>query len=111
MNRLSPALLLALCVLSSGCPKKVDTQNVAGTDDEQLDQYSAQLEELHARASAGEPKCEDWCSMSKRTCDISRNVCEIAKRHVDRPDVQSKCVSSQEDCAKFNDSCSSCQGR
>ena len=112
---MAKSLLVSLAALSflalAGCPKNTGVGNVAGTDEEQLDQYSAQLEELRAKVQASEPKCDEWCSLSRTVCEISTNVCEIAKRKVDRSDVQSKCVGSQEDCARFNDSCASCKAR
>ena len=106
MNK--PVLLAVTAALAVGCPKRLST-TLAGTDEEQLDQYSAQLEEMRSNVQASEPKCGDWCSMATRVCDLSKNVCEIAKRHVDRNDAQRRCVASQEDCARFNDSCGSCQ--
>src|SRR3712207_205457 len=90
----------ALCVLLAGCPKR-NTLNVAGSDDEQMDQLSAKLEELRARVASGEPKCQDWCAMSSDVCDISRMACDISGRHADRADMQSRCVSAQEECARF----------
>ncbi len=101
-------LLLVGCLTSLGCPKRAPT-GVTGTDDEQLDHYAAQLEELRSKSQAQEPACQDWCSMAKQVCDISKNICEISKRLPDRGDVQQRCVGSQEDCAHFNDSCGSCR--
>ncbi len=99
--RFLPVLLLALAL--SACPKKVDGANVAGTDDEQMDQFSAQLEELRTRQGL---KCNDFCSLKSKVCDISKTVCDIAGKHGDRDDFQKRCVASQEDCAHFNEGCS-----
>ncbi|MHB8872812.1 MAG: hypothetical protein ACYC8T_03915 [Myxococcaceae bacterium] len=98
---------VALC-LSLGCPK-AQPKGVTGTDDEQMDQLSAQLEELRSRVQAAEPKCDEWCSMSGKVRDISTSMCAIAGRNKERAELQQKCVSSQEDVARFNDSCSSCR--
>ncbi|MFZ5471145.1 MAG: hypothetical protein ACOZIN_17120 [Myxococcota bacterium] len=107
MNRLLlTAAFAALAFL--GCPKNVPT-TVAGSDDEQMDQHAAKLEELNARAKAQEPSCSDWCSMASQVCDLRTKVCDIAGRHADRADMQNRCVASQENCAQFNDSCTSCQ--
>lgn len=101
-------LLAASAALALGCPK-APPKGVAGTDDEQVDQLSAQLEELRTRVQAQEPRCDDWCSMAKKVNDISTSLCEIAGRHTDRAEMQQKCVASQEDVARFNDSCASCK--
>ncbi|MBL8957977.1 MAG: hypothetical protein JNK82_44800 [Myxococcaceae bacterium] len=73
-----------------------------------MDQYSAKLEELRARASQ-DMKCDDWCSMKSDACGTSGKVCDIASKKAERNDFQTKCVTSQEDCARFTDSCSSCK--
>ncbi len=104
MNRL--LRVCALAVLFAACPKNVE--NVSGSDDERMDQYSAQLEEMRARASQ-DMKCDDWCGMQGKVCDTSKKVCDIAGTKSDRADFQAKCVASQEDCARFTDSCSSCK--
>ena len=106
MKRLLPVLAL----LAVACPKNNPDSNVAGTDDEQLDRYSAQIEEMHARIQAGEPKCSDWREMAKKMCDITRQVCAIADRHKDRDDIAKKCGSTQEDCANYNGSSTNCKG-
>lgn len=99
--RFLPVLLLALAL--TACPKKVADTNVAGTDDEQMDQYAAQLEELRTREGL---KPSDYCSLKGKVCDISKTVCDIAGKHADRDDFQKRCVASQEDCAHFNEGCS-----
>jgi hypothetical protein len=105
MTRLALACVFGLCL--AGCPKNVP-ENVAGSEDEQMDRYSAQLEELRTR-SAQDMKCDDWCGMKDKACGTSKSVCDIAGKKPDRADFQSKCVASQEDCARFTDSCSSCK--
>ncbi len=107
MNRLLFIACTAAALL--GCPKRTTT-NVSGTDDERMDQYSAQLEELRTRVQAREVSCSEWRELAGKICDIRANVCEIANRHVDRADMQQKCIAAQEDCARFNDSASSCKG-
>lgn len=105
MSRLLCAFA-AVFVLAA-CPKNVP-ENVAGSEDEQMDTYGSQLEELRAR-SAQDMKCEDWCGMQGKVCNISSKVCDIANKKSERADFQSKCVAAQEDCARFTDSCSSCK--
>jgi hypothetical protein len=105
MNRLPFACVIVLCL--AGCPKNVP-ENVAGTDDEQMDRYSAQLEEQRTR-SAQDMKCDDWCNEKPNVCRISKAVCDISARKGDRADFQSKCVAAQEDCAKYSDNCSGCR--
>ena len=97
----------AAVVLLTGCPKKTAT-TVAGTDDEQMDQLTAQLEELRAKVKAEDPKCPEWCNLSKRVCELSARTCEISGRNPDRMEMQQKCTQSQEDCAAFNDGCARC---
>jgi hypothetical protein len=104
MTRFFVACLAALTL--AACPKNIE--NVSGTDDERMDQYGAQLEEMRTR-SAQDMKCDDWCGMKGKVCDTSTKVCDIAGKKADRADFQSKCVASQEDCARFSDSCSSCK--
>lgn len=103
LARLGCALLFALGVLS-GCPKQTTT-TIAGTDDEMMDQLSAQLEELRTRSDL---TCKDFCSVKDKACGLSKQTCDIAGKAPDRADFQKKCVTSQEDCAKFGESCSSC---
>jgi predicted heme/steroid binding protein len=93
------ALLLAL----TACPKSTGGTNVAGTDDEQMDQFGAQLEELRTRQGL---ECKDYCSLKGKVCDISKSACDIAGKH---DDFQKRCVQSQEDCAHFNEGCGSCK--
>jgi hypothetical protein len=102
-------LLLAFATLTLGCPK-APPSGVSGTDDEQLDRLSAQLEELRTRVQAQEPKCSEWCTLASQVSGISKAICDIAGRNKDRTELQQKCVSSQEDVARFNDSCASCRG-
>jgi hypothetical protein len=101
------ALLIALASFTLGCPKRTPS-TVSGSDDEQLDQYAAKVDELKSRTQEAEPSCPDWCSMAKTVCDLSRRTCDIATRHSDRQDMQKRCIGSQEDCATFNDRCASC---
>lgn len=108
MTRITLLALAGSLLLLLGCPKRTPA-GVSGSDEEKLDQFSAQLEELRSRVQAKEPKCEEWCSLSRQVCDISRQVCQLASRQVDRPEVQKRCSGSQEDCAHFNDSCTACR--
>lgn len=104
MTRL--ALACAAVLSLAACPKNVP-ENVSGSDDEQMDRYSAQLEELRAR-SAQDMKCDDWCGLKDKACSTSKGVCDLAAKG-SRNDFQTKCVGAQEDCARFTDSCSSCK--
>jgi hypothetical protein len=97
-------LVCAFSLFALACPKAVTT-TVMGSDDEMMDQYSAQLEELRTRTDL---KCEETCSLKKKVCSISDNVCEIAGKSESRNDFQKRCVTSQEDCARFNENCSTC---
>lgn len=106
----SRCLLIGLLLCLTGCPKRGAT-HVAGSDEDQLDQDSAKLEELAGRVKAADLPCGDWCQMAKEVCELSRRVCDIAGRHADRQEVQRKCVSSQEQCAQFNDHCAQCSSK
>ena len=100
------ALALASCLfLLAGCPKSVP-DNVAGNDDEQMDKFGSQLEELRTRQNV---TCDDACVLKDKVCGISAKSCEIANKHSDRSDFQQRCAQSMEDCAKFNDGCSGCK--
>jgi hypothetical protein len=103
MNRLVFAALAALFVFTA-CPKQTVT-TIAGSDDEVMDQIAAQLEELRTRTDV---TCKDFCSLKDKACGLSKQACDIAGKLPDRNDFQKKCVTSQEDCAKFNESCSGC---
>lgn len=97
-------LSLLVGALLIGCPKQTTT-TVAGSDDEMMDQLSAQLEELRTRTDLS---CKDSCGLKDKVCGLSKQTCDIGSRAPDRADFQKKCVTSQEDCAKFNEACSSC---
>jgi hypothetical protein len=99
---LLPAALLSLCLFA--CPKAT-TGTVMGSDDEQMDRYASQLEEIRTR---GEVSCDEACPLKKKVCDISEATCAIANKAADRDDFQKKCVTSQEDCASLSEKCSGC---
>ncbi len=101
------AFACAVVLSLAACPKNVP-DNVAGSEDEQMDRYAAQLEEVRTR-SAQDMKCDDWCGMKGKTCDTAKAVCDLSAKKTERADFQSKCVAAQEDCARFTDSCSSCK--
>ena len=102
MNRI--ALIAASCLCLFACPKSTP-ENVAGSDDEQMDRFGSQLEELRTRQNI---TCTDWCVLKDKVCGISSKACDIANKKTDRSDFQQRCAQSMEDCAKFNDGCSSC---
>lgn len=95
---------LAALVLTA-CPRPVVT-TVAGSETEQLDQYAAQLEELRTRSDLS---CDDFCNLKPKACGISKSVCDIAGQNTSNEDFQKRCGQSQEDCARFNESCASCK--
>jgi len=102
MRSLFAAAFLSLCLFA--CPKSTTT-TVAGSDDEQMDRYSAQLEEIRTRVDV---PCNEVCSLKAKACDISSSVCAIAAKASDRDDFQKKCAQSQEDCASLSGKCASC---
>ncbi len=104
MTRFVLLAVIFTVAMLTGCPKQTTT-TVAGTEDEMVDQLSAQLEELRTRSDL---TCKDFCSVKDKACGLSRQTCDIAAKSPDRNDFQKKCVTSQEDCAKFGESCSSC---
>ncbi|MBX5481830.1 MAG: hypothetical protein IRZ16_08325 [Myxococcaceae bacterium] len=97
-------LTLAVAVLAA-CPRRAET-SVAGTDEEQLDQYTARLEELRTRAQAETLSCDQNCSFATEACDLAKKICDIAAR---QSTAQDRCVNANEDCARFNDACASCR--
>lgn len=109
MNRLALLALSALLTLALGCPKRATNGPSSSSDDELLETYAAQMEELRSRVQVKEPTCDEWRSLAGKACDMSRDICEIAGRHRDRADIQQRCVESQEDCARFNDGAAGCR--
>jgi hypothetical protein len=107
MTRLVP--LFAAAALFLACPKSTGS-NVSGNTDEQMDQYASQLEELRTRASGADMKCSDWCSLKTKVCSLRDSTCDLAGSNAARDDFQKRCTTAQEDCARFNDSCTSCKG-
>lgn len=107
MMRLAP--LFAAAALLLGCPRSTGS-NVSGNTDEQMDQYASQLEELRTRAAGGDMKCTDWCSMKDKVCSLRDRTCDLAGGNTTREDFQKRCTTAQEDCARFNDSCTGCKG-
>lgn len=97
-------LVLALSAGFLACPKETPS-NLAGTEDEQMDSFASQLEELRSRTDL---KCDEWCSLKEKACGLSKKSCDIANKHTDRDDFQKRCVASQEDCAKYIEGCASC---
>lgn len=98
-------LLLAVAALFIGCPKATP-QNVAGSDDDQMDLLGSQLEELRTRQNV---TCPEWCVLKDKVCGLSKQACDIANRKSDRSDFQQRCATSMEDCARFNDGCGTCR--
>ncbi|MGQ0508302.1 MAG: hypothetical protein ACT4TC_23635 [Myxococcaceae bacterium] len=107
MNPFKLIPLVAALSLSLACPKRADV-NVAGSDDEQVDQITAQLEEIRS-SSQSDTKCPDLCALAGRVDSFSATLCEISGRHPDRNDLQRKCVQSQEERARLNDGCAPCR--
>ena len=107
MTRLFP--LLAAVALCSACPKSSGT-SVSGSADDQMDLYSSQLEELRTRAAGGDLKCTEWCSSKDKVCSLRDKTCDLAGSNAGREDFAKRCTTAQEDCARFNDSCTSCKG-
>lgn len=104
MNRLLLALTLSLALFA--CPKATPGPNLGGSDDEKMDTIAAQLEELRTRTNT---ECSETCSIKTKVCNLSETACEIAGRNADRNEYQKRCVAAQEECAKFNESCSTCK--
>lgn len=105
MNRLVLVSLAASLFLLA-CPKNTGGPQLGGTDDEKMDQLSAQLEEYRTKTSS---ECSEQCDLKSKVCKLSDTVCEISGRNADRPEYQKKCVTSQEECARFNEQCSGCK--
>jgi hypothetical protein len=102
MRSLVTVGLLSLVLFA--CPKSTGN-TVLGSDDEQMDRYAAQLEEIRTR---GEVTCADACSLKAKVCDISNSACAIATKASDRDDFQKKCITAQEECASFGEKCAAC---
>lgn len=107
MNRLALATLAA-SLLFLACPKNTGGPNLGGTDDQQMDQLSAQLEEYGTKTNT---ECSETCDLKSKVCRLSGTVCEIAARNAERAEYQKHCVTSQEECARFNESCSACKSK
>jgi hypothetical protein len=97
--------LLALLLIAFplfGCPKRTET-TVAGTTDEQMDQWAAELEELRARAAAQEGGSP--CPLADRACTLAPEVCRVAGQSPEREPFQRQCGRAQEDCASLREAC------
>jgi hypothetical protein len=102
MRSLLAAAFVSVVLLA--CPRSSGS-TVMGSDDEQMDRDSAQLEELRSR---GDVTCADACAVKARACDVSKSTCAIAAKAPERDDFQKKCVMAQEDCASFSEKCAGC---
>ena len=105
MNRLFLASLAAALVLLA-CPKSTGGPNLGGSDEEQMDSLAAQLEEYGTKTNS---ECGETCTLKSKVCKLSETACEIAGRNADRADYQKRCVTAQEECARFNEACSTCK--
>jgi len=104
MNRLIFAAVASLCLLA--CPKANTGPNLGGSDDEKMDSIASKLEEYR---TAINNDCGETCAIKTRVCSLSDTACEIAGRSSDRAEYQKRCVAAQEECARFNESCSTCK--
>lgn len=104
MKRFLLAASAALALFA--CPKQATAPQLGGSDDEKMDTIASKLEEYRTRTDLS---CDDTCSVKSKVCDLSATACDIAGKHGDRNDYQQRCVAAQEECAKFNESCSSCR--
>lgn len=98
--------VLSLSVALFACPKAATGPVLGGSDDEKMDSLAAQLEELRTRTNT---ECSETCSLKVKVCNLSETACEIAGRNADRAEYQKRCVTAQEECAKFNETCSTCK--
>jgi outer membrane murein-binding lipoprotein Lpp len=105
MNRFLVATF-ASSLLFLACPKAAPGPNLGGSDDQKMDTIAAQLEELNTKTNT---ECSETCSNKTKVCNLSETACEIAGRNTDRSEYQKRCVTSQEECAKFNEACSTCK--
>lgn len=103
MNRFLLALAATLAL--SACPKSAPSAQLSGSDGEKMDMIASQLEEYRTRTGGD---CSETCSLKKKVCELSDTGCEIAGKNADRNDWQQRCVSAQEECARYSESCSTC---
>ncbi len=99
-------LPLALSSLLLACPKAAPVSTLQGSDDEKMDTIAAQLEELATKTDLA---CGETCSIKTKVCGLSATACDVAGRHADRNDYQQRCITAQEECARFNEACSACK--
>lgn len=99
-------LSFAAAALLLACPKNDVGPNLGGSDAEKMDMLAAQLEEYGTKQAAD---CSETCSIKNKVCSLSETACEIAGRNADRNDFQKRCVTAQEECARFNEACSTCK--
>ena len=103
-NLMTRLLLLCSGFVLTACLKNVDT-TIAGSDDSTMDSYRSQLEEYRTKTDVS---CNDACNVKKKVCGISASACAMSDKAADRQDFQKICVSGQEECARFNESCANC---
>jgi hypothetical protein len=104
------ANLALLTLVLVGCHKQVETR-VAGSDDDRISTYEAQLEELRSRGTEGDLTCDDRCMLATRACQVAENLCGLVAEHPDRSDLPQRCVQARESCAEGTDSCTRCRER
>jgi hypothetical protein len=107
MNRSTSLLFVAvasLCLLA--CPKANPGPDLGDSDDAKMDSIAAKLEEYKTAANTD---CAETCATKTKICSLSETACEIAGRSADRAEYQKRCVATQEECARFNESCSTCK--
>lgn len=92
-------LVISSSVLLLACPRQAPL-TVAGSDDQSMDEYSAQLEEIRARGDIG---CDDAQSIRKKACGIAQSVCRLASKSPERKEFETQCVTAQETCAGLNE--------
>jgi hypothetical protein len=104
MIRLALAAAVSLALFA--CSKSNPGPSLGGSDDEKMDTIAAKLEEYKTKTST---ECGETCSLKDKICGLSATACEIAGQHQDRAEYQKHCVTAQEECARFNESCSTCK--
>ncbi len=88
---------------------RVAPRSVSGTEDEQLDRLSAQLEETRSKALVRQLSCTDRCALAEDGCRISNEICAIARRQPSRRDLGQTCAGSQEQCVDLRERCLRCR--
>jgi hypothetical protein len=70
------------------------------------EQLSARVDAFHSRDPL---RCNTDCRDTASVCQLAAELCQISEADRTREDWAKGCVSAQEECARFQNHCATCQ--